>query len=1214
MLRYEPLLAPAYRYNKDGNVYPSSELVTSSDSALTALAQLAAYQTGTEHAYISLFDSAYQYILVETAPSMPIGPNLRSDQGAIPLALRGTAIPRDQGTCDHVLYLPNAENDAPGELPLSFVPNLGTDARFNSRPYCQFGEAGQFYAAVPIRTGRGINIAALCVTSLEPPAGWNDDSTARLREISRAVMEQLEFRRSKNASRIHEQMTRGIDSFINGQHSITSHSAQLGTEPELSLRKPPLDAVEINPVLDKASQQPSQHSAKSLESREYKFQAPKTPFREKDNIQVYSKAANIIREALDVEGCVFLDVTIGSFDPPVSSPIATAFDSNIQGSSSSSDEQATGLSPESPDAMCNVLGFSTKAEASVHGATFDGETGKTIPGKFLAKLLRRYPNGKIFHYDAAGAIQSSESSDDDELLESSLPDTTASFGPNPAKRVPKQRRRNKYSRANESALIQQTFPTARSVAFIPLWDSKRERWSAGGFIYTLTPTQQFSVDIELSFLRAFVKLMSAEILSLEALQSDKAKSDMLGSLSHELRSPLHGVLSSTELLNDTSLTAFQENIIHTMQSCCRTLLDTFDHLLDYSKINSFSEKRKRAEKSISSIPGPSRKHAKLGLLGEKSLYINTDIGLLVEEVAESVFAGFNFQNRSIRQLSKRFHSNLAKFRTQAPSNLSQAEQKLHTVYNDEDDQNMPSTDVSVYLSVDLACQWMFYAPSGAIRRIVMNLLGNALKYTRTGIIRITLTQEPDASYRRTKRSNITLVVHDTGKGIGQEFLKYKLFKPFSQEDELQPGTGLGLSLVKTIVSQLDGNVAIKSQVDVGTTVTVRLPLERQSPDDAAAPAADQSADSKVFHQQLQELRGLRVSLRGFESQTGSGGKAAVQDIAQRCLGLNSVEGGQTSPDLVIWSETALPQSINEVLKLSKAPNVVVCQDGLIAYQRSMVDWDATPYGTFEFISQPFVFPLMFFSTHSARSSQQNLTCIRLGPRKFAEAIIQALKRWTSQPNDRVSVQRPATLRRAQSAFDVTPPTEHRAFPLPIIASPAVESQKSSIAEPPKDKVTEGDEPEAKLPPNLSKVETTSSNQNPSRDAVELPKKIFLLVDDNQINLRILSAFMKKLDRDYVAVSDGKQAVDAYTSNPSVFAGILMDISMPVMDGLEATRLIRAHEFKTQLQAVAIVALTGLASESTHEEALQSGVDVFLTKPVSLKTLSKILTGLEEPCT
>lgn len=67
--------------------------------------------------------------------------------------------------------------------------------------------------------------------------------------------------------------------------------------------------------------------------------------------------------------------------------------------------------------------------------------------------------------------------------------------------------------------------------------------------------------------------------------------------------------------------------------------------------------------------------------------------------------------------------------------------------------------------------------------------------------------------------------------------------------------------------------------------------------------------------------------------------------------------------------------------------------------------------------------------------------------------------------------------------------------------------------------------------------------------------------------------------------------------------------MPVMDGLEATRHIRGHERSNQLHPVPIIALTGLASDSTHQEALESGVDVFLTKPVRLKVLTEVLESM-----
>lgn len=120
------------------------------------------------------------------------------------------------------------------------------------------------------------------------------------------------------------------------------------------------------------------------------------------------------------------------------------------------------------------------------------------------------------------------------------------------------------------------------------------------------------------------------------------------------------------------------------------------------------------------------------------------------------------------------------------------------------------------------------------------------------------------------------------------------------------------------------------------------------------------------------------------------------------------------------------------------------------------------------------------------------------------------------------------------------------------------------------------------------------------------KDMILLVDDNYINLKILSTYMGKLGRSYHAATNGKEAIDAYVRRPDQFVGILMDISMPVMDGLEATRHIRAFESKNQLTAVAILALTGLASDSAYQEALESGVDVFLTKPIRLKALSEVL--------
>jgi CheY-like chemotaxis protein len=100
--------------------------------------------------------------------------------------------------------------------------------------------------------------------------------------------------------------------------------------------------------------------------------------------------------------------------------------------------------------------------------------------------------------------------------------------------------------------------------------------------------------------------------------------------------------------------------------------------------------------------------------------------------------------------------------------------------------------------------------------------------------------------------------------------------------------------------------------------------------------------------------------------------------------------------------------------------------------------------------------------------------------------------------------------------------------------------------------------------------------------------------------------MKKLKTKYTTAADGLEAVERFQENPDEFSCILMDISMPRMDGIEATKQIRAFENKEDREPVVILALTGLASASAQQEAYASGVDMFLSKPVKLKELSSIL--------
>jgi CheY-like chemotaxis protein len=138
------------------------------------------------------------------------------------------------------------------------------------------------------------------------------------------------------------------------------------------------------------------------------------------------------------------------------------------------------------------------------------------------------------------------------------------------------------------------------------------------------------------------------------------------------------------------------------------------------------------------------------------------------------------------------------------------------------------------------------------------------------------------------------------------------------------------------------------------------------------------------------------------------------------------------------------------------------------------------------------------------------------------------------------------------------------------------------------------------------LELTLATPIPEVPLLVEPRSQFLLVDDNHINLKLLSAYMKKMGLKYQIAMNGKEALDTFAERPQDYACILMDISMPVMDGFEATRQIRARESKHGLEAVCIIALSGLASEDAHREAFGSGMDLFLTKPVKLKSLGSLL--------
>lgn len=115
----------------------------------------------------------------------------------------------------------------------------------------------------------------------------------------------------------------------------------------------------------------------------------------------------------------------------------------------------------------------------------------------------------------------------------------------------------------------------------------------------------------------------------------------------------------------------------------------------------------------------------------------------------------------------------------------------------------------------------------------------------------------------------------------------------------------------------------------------------------------------------------------------------------------------------------------------------------------------------------------------------------------------------------------------------------------------------------------------------------------------------LVAEDNPLNQRLISKLIEKAGHELEMVAHGEEAVCRATEVPRPDV-VLMDCQMPVMDGLDATRRIRAYERQHGLEPVPIVALTAHAMEGDRESCLAAGMNEYLSKPLDRHKLYALL--------
>jgi signal transduction histidine kinase len=230
----------------------------------------------------------------------------------------------------------------------------------------------------------------------------------------------------------------------------------------------------------------------------------------------------------------------------------------------------------------------------------------------------------------------------------------------------------------------------------------------------IEPDRIFTLDNELVYTSAFTNSIMAEVRRVDVELAEKAKTNLVNSITHELRNPLHGILGTADILSDTAMNALQHGMVHTVESCGRTLLDTINSLLDLTFIDQY---RKGDASQIGKL-GKKQGLPQSLFLGGKSSIPDVELDAVLEEVTDCVFAGYCFYNHP---------------QAPPPAPTGSSSRSAGQTAEAAGPAGPRPSQVTVIFDIDPDAEWNFYTHAGAWRRILMNVFGNSLKYTRSGL-------------------------------------------------------------------------------------------------------------------------------------------------------------------------------------------------------------------------------------------------------------------------------------------------------------------------------------------------------------------------------------------------------------------------------------------------------------------------------------------------
>ncbi|EBA05669.1 response regulator [Sagittula stellata] len=408
---------------------------------------------------------------------------------------------------------------------------------------------------------------------------------------------------------------------------------------------------------------------------------------------------------------------------------------------------------------------------------------------------------------------------------------------------------------------------------------------------------------------------------------------------------------------------------------------------------------------------------------------------------------------------------------------------------------------------------MVMGDSARLRQCLLNVIGNAVKFTATGNVHIWLNRSEDGQ--------IVVKVTDTGVGIAEDKLDH-IFEEFSQIDSTHTrrydGTGLGLAISLRLIRLMGGSLSARSRPDEGSVFEMRLPF----------PATETPPGTIAFWRMARrDLSGKRILLADASAVT----RAALRTVLGG-MGLRPV----------------VARNGEEALSLARA-----------------------------YAQQGTVFQLALLSDELTDMTAQAL----------AEALRQALG--SDSPRCLLMLRADRDVPKEALAEQGFVGAVRKPLLQETLASELCRTQGKRI---------------------------TGKSLVPPRSTARMPDfagRRILLAEDNATNQLVIRKLLAGSGVALQIAANGAEAVDCYINEaPDI---VLMDVSMPVMNGYEATRRIRELEETSGWPGVPIIALTANAMTEDRTACLDAGMSDFLAKPVRrielLETITRWLETLAE---